>query len=194
MDVPEKLIEAISAKVEVEIGDTKQIEFYPQLKTMLWNNECNFSLRLSDDSPAEKAVVETRAGGASWDKQKVRVNFIAGEDSYDFDVILKERPATNILTFTIQTKGLEFHYQPHEVEEGGERPDNVKGSYAVYHSTKQNNKYMTGKAFHFYRPAIIDATGKEAWCEMQIDTAAQLLHIYLPAKFLETAAYPVVVR
>ena len=36
-------------RIEVEIGDSKQPDFYPQFKVMRWDNECNFSARLVHD-------------------------------------------------------------------------------------------------------------------------------------------------
>ena len=35
-------------EINVEIGDTKQTEFYPQIKLQRWTNETNFSVRLKD--------------------------------------------------------------------------------------------------------------------------------------------------
>jgi len=37
-------------KIEVEIGDSKQPDFKPQVKIMRWDNECNVSIRLIDDN------------------------------------------------------------------------------------------------------------------------------------------------
>jgi len=37
-------------KIQVEIGDTKQVDFHPQVKLMRWDNEVNFSARLIPDS------------------------------------------------------------------------------------------------------------------------------------------------
>ena len=76
-------------------------------------------------------------------------------------------------------------------------PDNVVGSYAVYHASKRDNytdrHYRTGKAFHVYRPELIDANGQRVWADMHIDAGSNLLTITMPAEWLATAAYPVVV-
>jgi len=89
-------------------------------------------------------------------------------EAFEFEVILKKKPKTNKIVLDIETKGLKFYYQPEltqkEKDEGAFRPDNVIGSYAVYHESKSGNyeafpngkNYMTGKAFHIYRPKIID--------------------------------------
>ncbi len=36
--------------IEVEVGDSKQEDFYPQTKIKRWDNECNFSVRLNDNN------------------------------------------------------------------------------------------------------------------------------------------------
>jgi len=95
---------------------------------------------------------------------------------------------------------LEFYYQPEltkqEIDEGAFRPDNVVGSYAVYHSTKRNHiigqtNYKTGKAFHIYRPKIIDSNGWEVWGELNIDKDAGILSVTIPQDFIDNAKYPI---
>jgi len=71
------------------------------------------------------------------------------------------------------------------------RPENVVGSYAIYHAYKMNNEYKTGKAFHIYRPKIIDAEGNEAWCNLNITN--RLLKIEISKDFLDNAVYPVTI-
>ena len=135
----------------------------------------------------------------------------------EFEIILKRKPPTNIFSFRIQTKGLKFYYQPPLTEEfnkqecevwsetyvktksGAEyfRPENVVGSYAVYHATKkpwhkskeEAEKYKTGKAFHIYRPKAIDSDGNEVWCDLDIKNG--FLTIVVPQEFLNKASYPI---
>ena len=40
-------------RLEVEIGDSKQPDFKPQVKIMRWDNEVNASFRLLDDEPKQ---------------------------------------------------------------------------------------------------------------------------------------------
>ena len=51
----------------------------------------------------------------------------------EFEVILKEKPATNKVEFTLNTKGLDFFYQPPLLPKkcSKARPDNVVGSQSV---------------------------------------------------------------
>jgi hypothetical protein len=198
--------EDVKDKIEIEIGDTKQIDFYPQAKFQRWDNEINLSLRLVHDEATP--LVTTESDRIIWQGEKIDARFynIESEEhpegAYEFDILLKERPKSNIVEFTIQTKGLDFFYQPEltqeEINEGCERPENVIGSYAVYYKDCPANhvggkEYKAGKAFHIYRPLITDADGKEIWGELNVDTDTGILSITIDERFLDEAFYPVVV-
>lgn len=117
----------------------------------------------------------------------------------EFEVVLNEKPDTNVFDFQIDGWGnLDFFYQPEltleEIADGAERPENVVGSYAVYHKTKKNHlvgdtNYATGKAFHIFRPKAIDADGSEVWAQLSYEDG--VLTVTVPEKFLSTATYPV---
>jgi hypothetical protein len=187
-------------KIGIEIGDSKTPgRFLPQSKVMLWDNEVNFSIR--GVMPEEVDVVvdgdkikHVCAGFEIHQYEKPE----AGEDGgLEFEWVLPSIPPTNQFVATIRTKGLEFYYQPFETDEG-DRPDNVKGSYAVYHATRANNfvggkQYFTGKAFHIYRPEAVGANGERVWCELAIDTVAETLTVTVPQSFLDSAVYPVTI-
>jgi hypothetical protein len=141
------------------------------------------------------------------------IEFLQNElGGLEFEVILKAKPPTNSFSFPIETKGLKFYYQPplhpdHPTwtDTDGDgvadsfRPENVVGSYAVYHATRSNmhrskedaEKYKCGKAFHIYRPKAVDAEGKEVWCGLHIDEAKGVLTVTIPQEFLDSAVYPV---
>src|SRR3990167_5004370 len=113
-------------RIEVEVGDSKQPDFHPQVKIQRWDNEVNFSARLVHDeaTPKVKKVGEK----ISWEGVKVSADFYAiteGEGGHEFEVILHEKPATNKIEFTLETKGLDFFYQPEltpeEVTQGASR-------------------------------------------------------------------------
>lgn len=81
------------------------------------------------------------------------------------------------------------------------RPENVVGSYAVYYkdgksgdySQMGGKNYMTGKAFHIYRPQVTDAEGNKVWGELNVDTDKGILAVTVPQDFLDKATYPVTV-
>ncbi len=162
--------------VEIEVGDTKQPEFYPQFKVMKWNNECNFSIRLANHLDiTDKEFYEIEEG-----------------KGFEFMVTLKEKPSSNVLKFTMEFKECEFWYQPMEPPEPSmHMPDNIKGSYAVYHPSKMHNEYKTGKIAHIRRPLIRDANNRQTWGVLKIDETKKLLTITIDQDFLDTAQYPI---
>lgn len=194
-------------RIEIEIGDSKQPDFKPQAKISRWFNEVNFSLRAQEHP---EAVVRTEGNLIKYITPDYEVHQYEldpgeiGEDGgLEFEWVLPTKPASNVLTATIQTKELDFFYQPaltqEEIDEGADRPENVVGSYAVYHKTKggmnraDGMEYKTGKAFHIYRPKVTDKKGKETWAELNIDETSGVLSVTVPQEFLDKAVYPVIV-
>ena len=195
----------------IEIGDVKQTDqCYPQAKFKQWGNETNFSIRLNED--VTDSTNELKDGKFIWKAKDEKTEahlyeldstscFDCEDGGFEFEVILHEKPKSNIIEYTIQTKGLDFFYQPELTDEekkrGNKRPENVVGSYAVYHSSKSNTgphgDYRTGKAFHIYRPVIFDAQDSTAWCVLNIDTTAELLTITVPQDFIDNAVYPITI-
>src|SRR3990167_8846349 len=192
----------VKDKIEVEIGDSKQPNFKPQVKIIRWDNEVNFSVRLKDEDTINTATVSTDKDKIIWEKGNIKIenyDYTEDEGGYKFVWYLKEKPLTNKVEFTIQSKGLDFFYQPEltaeEIAEGTFRPENVVGSYAVYHQTKggmndsAGKEYKCGKAFHIYRPHIIDANGAETWGNLHIENG--IYSVEIPQDFLDKAVYPI---
>jgi hypothetical protein len=156
-----------------------------KLKISHWDNEVEFTIEFKDKV-----------------KKHLVTNEIAdGEGGYEYDVVLEEKPNKNTFDFDITSKELNFFYQPaltqQEIDEGAQRPENVIGSYAVYHKTKTGHRigdknYMAGKAFHIYRPKIIDANG--AWVWGDLDIQGNKLTVTVPQQFLDDAVYPVTIK
>ncbi len=116
------------------------------------------------------------------------------EKGFEFDITLQSKPDSNIYPLSITTKNLSFYKQEEFTIEDRKkdfRSPRVVNSYAVYHNEKQNNKYKTGKAFHIYRPIIIDANGNEIWGDMEI--GEDVLNIIIPQDFLDNATYPITI-
>jgi len=193
-------------RVSVEIGDAKDAtNFQPQVKTLHWDNESNFSLRLLDD-PSTAAIVRTEKAILYTKRDKI-IRFYeqsdAAEDGgFEFEIELLEKPASAEFNFSLQHKGLNFLYQAPltaaEIVEGVVRPEHVVGSYAVYHSSKAHNSnrgkhYRSGKAFHIYRPWAEDADKKRVWCELTIDAERNQALLKVPQDFLESARYPIII-
>lgn len=191
-----------SKECETEIGDLMQPDFRPRVKTKFWDNECNFGLGVVSEKRGvlgferETVIWEEEPGGV---EARIRDLGGFGVDSggVKLDVVFPKRPAADRYTFSVITKGLKFWRQPESREEypfqgqGLVVPENVLGSYAIYHESKRDNQYRTGKAAHLYRPEMVDARGRRAWCRMELDIEAGLLHVEMPGDFLDVAAYPV---
>lgn len=203
-------------KIALEIGDSKQTEFFPQLKLMRWDNEVNLSVRLIEDD-ASLPVLSANADKVSWEKSKVKVDFYEVEGGLEFEVILKEKPVTNVIRFSIESKGLEFHYQPSlmenyktgdflfkKVEIGSvtetdvfdrdgnvliHRAANAVSSYAIYHSGKRINK-VDGKLYRNGKVCHLfrPLIGGEVWGDLSID--AGILTVVIPQDYLDQTTYP----
>lgn len=198
--------------IKVEVGDSKEPSiFQPRIKLMAWDNECNISFGLKD---VENSIVsQDDKGKIIWQRPDgVKAVFYdlnnpeIGEDGgYEFEVHLPEKPKSNVIELTMNIpKDLEFYYQPpltkEEITRGCIRPDNVIGSYAVYHSNKKDDysrmggqNYKTGKAFHIYRPDAVDAKGDKIWCDLNIDVNNQIATITIPQEWLNNAVYPIII-
>lgn len=193
-------------KVDIEIGDSKETGmFYPQFKTKHWDNETNFSIRLIDED-YDSAIQTEKDEKIEWKRGDRTARFYEKETGdedggFEFEVELASRPDSNVLEYSIETKGLNFYYQSEltseEIKRGYSRPENVVGSYAVYHESKKNNyknaEYQTGKAFHIYRPWAEDTKGVRVWCDLHIDETKGLMTVTIPQDFVDTAQYPVLV-
>ena len=108
-------------------------------------------------------------------------------DNIKFGVILNKKPQSNKFKFKLQGyQDFDFWYQGQDT--------NVPGSYAVYHKTKRDyiigqTNYVSGKAWHIYRPKFYDATGKCVDGNISIDGNDYI--VTAPQDFLNTATYPV---
>jgi len=200
---------AYNPQAEVDIGDYADFDFKPQVKIKRWGDECYIKVSYPT---AKKINPVLDAGKLKWKDTDKDIHFYPLDSAegmedggFEFEIVLKEKPATNIIELDIQAQGLDFFYQPaltpEEIDAGNIRHENVIGSYAVYHTSRGNvhnnpadaEKYRAGKAFHIYRPKITDASGKWTWGILNIDTTKGKLAVEIPPSFLDGAVYPVTV-
>lgn len=210
---------------EVEIGDINAAEFKPHVKLKRWGEECFINLGLAT---MEKKLPMIQGDKILWQGRNYGAEFLSTQDGFKFNIILPKKPKTNVFPLDFGSDNLKFYYQPPLTEEFkagysqefqrdilvGEtqvvdldgnvlvgRPDNVVGSYAVYHATRGNihhskedaKKYKCGKAFHWYRPLIWDAVGKKCWGELNVDLKVGIRTVTIPRDFLDSAVYPVTI-
>jgi len=183
--------------ISVEIGDSKQPDFKPQVKLMRWDNEVNFSVRLTENGK-ETPSVSLKDDKVTWEKGNFKIESYEGDNCHKYVWYLKEKPATNKVQFSIQSKGLNFYYQPEltqkEIDDGAFRPENVVGSYAVYMENPGTNwvggkEYKAGKFGHIFRPHLYDSNGLEAWGDLHIENG--LYEVTIPQEFLDKAVFPI---
>lgn len=213
--------------VEVEIGDAKTpSKFMPQHKVMRWQNECNVSIRLKDDGNGTETV-ETREDKIVWKKGKREAHFYDftneehPEGAQEFEIVLLEKPETNVVKFTLQDKDVEYFYQPAldkefpvgSYDDGkvvayasetqtkdkdgntiARRPENVVGSYAVYAKTQKTN-WKGGKEYRTGKLGHIFRPRIEdsngSWIWGELHIENGILSVTIPQSFLDTAVYPV---
>lgn len=210
---------------KVIIGNDKEGKFDPTVKYTRFGGENWFSLKLNLPSKITTDAT-AQSDKVVWISDAIDINLygLTAEESkteygaFEYDIILKEKPSSNILSFVLNyDSDTEFYYQPplNEQFKVGDYDDNgmqvasvtetesrdsggniisrmaedVVGSYAVYSKTKANNEYRTGKIGHLYRPQLKDAEGKTEWGALSI--SYNILTVTIPQKFLDDATYPI---
>lgn len=203
--------------IAVEIGDTKQPTFFPQVKVMRWDNEHNISSRWANHGIANAQVVQDgdkiKYIGAKKEAHLYELPPSAEhpEGATEFEIVLKEKPDTNVIEFSITSKDIDFRYQhpltaeelallPSWMSPEDARPARVVGSYALYAKGPKINyeggkEYKVGKIGHYYRPWIVDANGNGTWGDLDIQVNGEsgigTLTVTIPQAFLDNAAYPI---
>ena len=160
---------------------------------MPWKGEPGIKIKVDMGEPT---LTERLA-----DKRKMEVVTEVLNDQMKIDFLLNEKPDTNVFCQTIEgAEDYDFFYQPplteEEIAEGAERPEDIVGSYAVYHKTLKNHRvgginYETGKAWHIYRPQVwsLSSSSTKEWADLSYDEGQ--LCVTVPQEWLEKAAYPV---
>lgn len=186
--------------IKIKIGKDDIDEFAPDFYISRWEDEVYFKMIPRDLDKVKKKDKEIKFENKKikFETPDIDYHMYEIEDGYEYEVILKKKPNSNIITFDIETQGLDFYYQPEltqdEIDDGAFRPENVIGSYAVYHLTKKNHiigqkNYMTGKVFHIYRPQMEDDNGWKVWGELNIEQG--ILSVTIPQDFIDNAVYPI---
>jgi len=220
-EVKDKVEVVIGNRIDPELMGAKDVGFEPTIELTRWD-EVSFKIipDISDVDLKDRTLTFDKEK-ILFETPKMdfeMYEYTESEGGMKYIWYLKEKPLTNKIEFKIESEGLDFFYQAPltEIEtapEGGSiseteikdkdgnllmyRPENVVGSYAVYHKTKggindiNGMEYRAGKAFHIYRPKIIDSDGKETWGILNIDTEQGLYTVEIPQEFLDKAVYPI---
>ena len=188
--------------------DTEIKTAEPKLILNKWDKEVSLEIsypseKLSTNKPntiinEEAKKVTQNYGNISFDIYQI------DNSSMEYMIILNSKPKGDTIYLDLKgDENFDFYYQ-HALDsemnndscnatdcQGTHRPENVVGSYAVYHKTNKNNEYKTGKAFHIYRPKIFDANNKSIWGYLHYDKEKHQLRVTIPQEFLDKATYPI---
>ena len=106
-------------RLEVLIGGKD--EFEPKLEVQRWDNECSFSVKLIEDEKVSPTLSFDK-DKIIWEKGNLKIEYFDTEDAYKFVWHLKEKPASNVVQFQVESKDVVFYYQPEltqeEIDEG----------------------------------------------------------------------------
>jgi len=188
-------------KVEIEIGDVVADEMMPEFEISKWDKEAKLKVYAKGKDAKEKKNPKVEDGKYKFEYADEDIVFYEIEDGFEFEIILKKKPSVNVWSFDIESENLDFLYQREltqkDIDDGLRQPENVAGSYAVYHKTKRNHvlgqtNYGTGKFGHIYYPYLIDDDGWKVRAEdFKIENG--IMRIVAPQDFLDNAVYPVVI-
>ncbi len=176
--------------------EAKQIENHVET-TFPWKDQ--EAIKVSYDM-GEPTIVERVADKR---KQQVATEVVDfGDGGFKVDVLLNEKPDTNRFCYTIEgAENYDFFYQPALTEEeiagGATRPEEIVGSYAVYHKELKDHRvggenYATGKVMHIPRPQVWEVDDEEnttEWAELSYGDGE--LCVTVRQDFLDEAEYPV---
>ena len=165
-------------EIKVTLGDVNSADFTPNIEMKRWN-EVSFKLK------PRLSAVATKDKDLLFEGEKVRFK----TPKMDFEMY--DVPAT------VTDEGSYKYIWYLNEAQGASRPENVVGSYAVYHQTKgemndaYGKDYGTGKFGHIFRPRICDSNNSCVWGDLFIDTNVGIYRITISQSFLDTAKYPV---
>jgi len=172
--------------IELTLGDSTKGQFDPKITLNKWDKTTEFSIK-----PKDIDLIATKDKDLIFDDEKIKfetpdIDYLYyntttddGVSAFEYEIVLKKKPATSTFVSEINSQGLAFYKQEaltqQEIDDGVIRPENVINSYAVYYTGNPGDytalggyNYMAGKAFHIYRIKAIDADGQWIWCDQNI--------------------------
>ncbi len=185
-------------EIEITIGEENEDNFVPNIKIKRWD-EVWFKIKPRlDGIDIDDMELEFEDNKIKFKTPEMEIEFEDFEDSYKMIWYLNSKPDSSIVSFDIESDGVDFFYQPEltqkKIDEGYIRPDNVVGSYAVYASEQKTNwtdgkEYKVGKVGHIYRPRLKDSNNWEVWGDLHIENG--VYEVTIPQDFYDNAVYPI---
>jgi hypothetical protein len=217
---------SINPTAAVEIGDINETHFAPIIKIEKWDEDVWLKIirpTVKEISPTE-ITVDNEIQQLKWvdtdeDNEFYPIAPAEGLENggFEFAVILKSKPASNVLEFDIDYNNIEFWYQspydeqpdyPEDIAAGVvtktatqgldadsnvivDMPENVVKSYAVYKVNRLTG--LSAKVGHIFRPELTDDNGDKIWADLNINTITKKMTITIDQTYLDNAVYPVLV-
>lgn len=201
--------------IDKEFED-KQANFVPSFSFVKWNGENTITFKYRGDYNST-FFEKTKNHILSKDENRnigFKITRNNKKDGFKFILILYEKPKTNEFFYDIEGWE-EFHwwYQPtleneykmyprgnktlEEFLTKHSRPDNVVGSYAVYHKTKRWHRvggvnYGCGKFMHVFRPRVYDSDGRNTYATIEI--VKWQYKVTVPQNIIDNAVYPLYIN
>ena len=95
---------------EPMLGGDELADFKPEVKLEKWGDETYIKVWSEEKGDKTASQKGDKVIWHNTDKSK-EYNFYPIEDGFEYEVILKEKPKTNIISLKIKTKDLVFYYQ-----------------------------------------------------------------------------------
>lgn len=158
--------------VDFEVGAIVSNKIKPQLKLVKWGED-TLTVNFQSMGNINKTGATCNGSTVTFVFPAGKLNVYVTDDGHiEYEGVFNSVPLSSVQLTLTGWENFDFFYQPaltaQEIADGCVRPENVVGSYAVYHKTKVNNQYQTGKAFHIFRPCWIAADGQRLWITQTI--------------------------
>lgn len=203
--------------ISCEIGGDLPDKYYPEAKFSLYGGEDSISIDFPSFS-GYTPTIDDVTGKVTLNTPQIDVEmYMLNESDLEFGALLKQPLPGNSWIFNLTGwENFTFYKQPDysalpgaTVISAASHPDGVEtvsvdidginhecpldmcGGYAVYHKTKRNNQYATGKVLNIPRPKLIGDDGDIHWGE--IDIADGSVVVSASKQWLNKAVYPVFV-
>lgn len=180
-----------------EIVKAKQISNVVET-TLPWKDQTGIKVKYDMGEPTLSEKFKDKRN-----KEVITETVDFGDGGFKVDILLNEKPNTNVFCYQIEgAENYDFFYQPpltaEEIAEGAERPENIQGSYAVYHKTLKNHRegsenYATGKVMHIPRPQVWEMNNQAStteWADLSYNEKDGLC-VTVRQGFVNKATYPV---
>lgn len=202
-----------AGKQEISLSKTE-----PKVNLSKWNGKTSIGISYQGIPSSTVGTRNILSDTVEWTSGQQTMQVIPAENGVEIDVKLATKPPTNVFNFALSSwQSFDFYYQPPLWQDEGLKSSTQRctdtdcvtksgeilhrdiaavGSYAVYHKVLKNyiegqTNYATGKAYHIYRPKIIDSANKEVWGILSYSNG--VISVTVPQDFLDNATYPVTV-